>query len=634
MAPMARKNPLFLQFKQQKGRNLQTENSQQTRGILIIILIAVVMLVYVGRLFAIQVISSRYASRAENIVRKEKSVIPPRGNLYDRNQKLYVTTSPMFELAITPRNLVIPDTARLCDALEISKEELYRRFTKLRASRSYSPFKESVLARFIEPEKHAQLQERLWDFQGISFNANTKRKYHYPVGAHFLGYVLEVNNKDIERGEGYYKMGDLRGKSGLENEYEDTLRGIRGKRVVAMDNHAREVGPYQNGREDETGIKGADLILGIDVVLQAYGEKLMKNKRGSIVAIQPRTGEVLAFVSSPGYNPSMLTGSELGKNWQRLTRDTMKSLLNRPISGVYPPGSIFKPALALVALNEGIITPNTYYRCGGGFGRNKGKPGCRNHPHPLNLAGAIKYSCNAYFAATYMDMLNSPKYKDVYESFGTWRTYMLSLGLGTAVNVDIPFEKRGDLPRADKYDKMYKHGRWGATTIISNAIGQGEITMTPLQMANLAALIANGGSYVEPHFVRGIRGANEASFSRLSYKSKNTHIAAQHFEAVKEGMFQVVSTGTGRRAFLTGYDVCGKTGTVENSHGKDHATFIGFAPRDNPQIAIAIVVENSGGGGGTWAAPIGGAMMELFLTQKVEEKAWEEKRIMEADFIH
>jgi penicillin-binding protein 2 len=607
----------------------------QIRGVIITVLIGLVMVVYLSRLFFIQVVSDRYAGRAESTVKKEKTIIPPRGNIYDRNGYLYVSTSPIFELAVTPRELNIPDTMRLCDVLGITKDELRRRFREMRKARNYSPFQESVIARFIEPEQYAVLQEQLWDFTGISFNANSKRKYHYPVGGHFLGYVLEVNQREIEASNNYYRGGNMKGKSGIESFYEDTLRGTRGVRVVAKDNFGREVGSYKDGREDKAGIQGADLILGVDAALQAYGEFLMQNKRGSIVAIHPRTGEVLAFVSAPSYDPGVLTGKELGKHWTHLTRDSLKPLLNRPLSGMYPPGSIFKSAMALAALNEGVINPNTYYKCGGGFWRNKGKPGCRMHPHPLNLAGAIKYSCNSWFSAAYWDMLHHKKYDDIYQSFNTWSGYLDRLGMGKKLNLDIPSEKAGLIPNTKRYDKWYGANRWAASTIISNAIGQGEILMTPIQMANLAAIIANGDGYWEPHFVRGIRGTgDDEGFRRLRYPYHNSGIEPQHFEAVREGMFQVVASGTGRRAFLEDFAVCGKTGTVENPHGKDHATFIAFAPRENPQIAIAVIVENCGGGGGTWAAPVAGCMIEKYLTGKVEEKSWEEKRVSDADFIH
>ncbi|MFK7969296.1 MAG: penicillin-binding protein 2 [Bacteroidia bacterium] len=601
------------------------------RGIIISVLIGLVMLVYLTRLFAIQVVSGNYAGKAERTVRKEKVIIPPRGNIYDRNGQLYVSTSPIFELTITPRELRIPDTTRLCEALEMDRPTLRAAIKKARKT---SSFQETVIARFIEPKQFAVIQEKLWDFAGISFNANSKRQYHYPVGGHFLGYVLEVNQREIDASNQYYNGGDMKGKSGIESFYEDTLRGVRGVKVVARDNHGREVGAYRGGTEDKVGVQGSDLILGVDARLQAYGERLMQGKKGSIVAISPRSGEILAFISAPSYNPGKLTGKELGKQWTKLTRDSLKPLLNRPLSGVYPPGSIFKAAMALAALNEGVIRPNTYYSCGGGFRRNKGKPGCRMHPHPLNLAGAIKYSCNSYFSATYMDMLHHKQYDDIYQSFNIWEDYLKRLGIGVKLNIDIPSEKRGLAPTAARYDKWYGKNRWAATTVISNAIGQGEILMTPLQMANLAAVIANGNGYYEPHFVRGIRKTGEASFGMVPYPYHDSEIAAEHFEAVREGMFQVVATGTGRRAFLKGHSICGKTGTVENPHGKDHATFIAFAPRENPQIAIAIIVENSGGGGGTWAAPIAGCMIEQFLTGKVEEKSWEENRVLEANFIN
>lgn len=602
------------------------------RGDIIMVVIGVIMLMMTGRLYSLQVLTEAYAGEAKKYSRKRKPVIPPRGNLYNRYGQIYVSNTAMFDLAITPNQLEIPDPKMLCDLLEMTEQELNAAIEKAKAA----PNKEHVIARYIDPILYGILQENLWNFSGISFNVANRRTYRHPVGANFLGYISEVNPGDIEASEGYFRSGDLKGKSGIESSYEDVLHGEKGEMEVQKDNYGREVGSYADGKFDKPAIKGADLLLSIDSELQAFGEFIMQNKKGSIVAIEPSSGEILAFVSAPTYDPQMLTGRELRRNWRRLRNDSLQPLFNRPLMATYPPGSIYKTALALAALNEGVIDERTSYRCGGGFWRNKGKPGCRMHPHPLRIDGAIKWSCNSYFAATYMDYLNHKQYDNIYASFGNWEKYMVELGLGTKLHVDLPYEGRGLLPSKDRYDRIYGVNRWGATNIISNAIGQGEILMTPLQMANLVAIIANKGYYYAPHFVKGSREAGESDFNRTTRIASDriqTSIERRHYQTVIDAMEQVVATGTARRASMKEITVCGKTGTVENPHGADHATFIGFAPKDNPRIAIAVVIENSGGGGGRWAAPTAALMIEKYLKREINEKTFELKRISEADFL-
>ena len=362
--------------------------------------------------------------------------------------------------------------------------------------------------------------------------------------------------------------------------------------------------------------------------------KFLELERKSFFPIQTAE-EILAFISSPTYNPSGLTGKQLDKTYRELVLNPNNPLFNRPLMAKYPPGSIFKIAMALAALDAGIITEDTYYSCGGGFWRNKGKPGCRMHVTPLKIDNAIKFSCNSFFAATYMDYLHHASYDSIYAAYEEWYGYMSRMGIGHPLEVDLPYEKGGSLPTSAMYDdeaRWYGHNRWSATTIISNSIGQGEIEMTPLQMANLASLVANRGKYYPPHFLVAIRNSPEQTWVREPYELINTQIDERHVETVIDAMEEVVSTGTGRRAFLQSYPVCGKTGTVENSHGEDHATFIGFAPRNNPRIAVAVIIENAGGGG-TWAAPTASILMEQYLTGKVEEKQWEMQRLLNADFI-
>ncbi len=592
------------------------------------------MAIFIGRLFFIQVLTNDFAGKANRNVFKYKVTTPPRGNIYNRYSEIYVSSSPIFDMLITPRELRIADTTALYQYLDLSPDEVRRGIQK---AAQYSSFKESIFARNIEPRVYGPLQEQLWNSGGISFQGMNKRYYQYPVGANILGYISEVDSSEIKaaalEGVRYY-IGDLIGKSGLERSYEDLLRGQQGVKVVMKDVYNREVGSYANGAKDRPAVKGTDLMLGLDTELQAFGEALMANKKGSIVAIEPRTGEILAFVSAPTYDPNELTGRELRKNWRRLRSDTLNPLFNRPLMAAYPPGSIFKLAMALAALDEGTITPDTHYACGGGFSRNRGKPGCRMHPHPLSLSGAIKYSCNSYFSATYMDLLHSNKYDSIYQAFNAWHKHMADLGVGQLLHVDLPYEQSGLLPSTAMYDnpkRYYGHNRWSATTIISNAIGQGEILMTPLQMAHMVAIIANRGTYYQPHFVRAAWNLETSEWVALSYEQKYTEIARHHYEVVIDAMEQVVATGTARRAFIEDIVVCGKTGTVQNPHGEDHAVFVGFAPKENPQIAIAVILENAGGGG-SWAAPAASLMIEKYISRKIVYKQFEYQRILNATF--
>lgn len=609
----------------------------RVRGIILLGLMGVILLLFVLRLFSIQVLSDEYARKGETNVIKTKPVLPSRGSIYDRRNNIYVSNQPMFTLMVTPQNLSIPDTSILLEHLDLSPAELDAALAK---ARNYSLYKESILARFIEPEVYGKLQEEIWQTEGLSFVTSNQRHYHRRVGANLLGYISEVGPTDIEQSregldeedDGWYVAGDQIGQSGIERRYEDSLRGSKGYRKVLHDNHNREVGPYAEGRYDKPAIRGKDIMLGLDLNLQALGEKLLQNKRGSVVALDPQSGEILAFVSSPTYDPSILTGRELRRNWRQLRSDTLNPLFNRPLMAVYSPGSIFKIPLALVALQEGTLSLDTHYGCGGGWYRLGGKPGCHAHASPLAVHNAIRFSCNAFFAETYYNLLHSDRYPSFKEGYQTWYRYMRDFGFGSKLGVDIPYEKGGLIPTAERYNDWYGENRWVATTIISNSIGQGEILMTPLQMANMAAVVANRGTYRVPHFVRAIRPNDEADWTSMFYETRRTGISQQHFDPVVDAMAEVVASGTARRAFLSKIEVCGKTGTVENPHGEDHSVFVAFAPKDNPQIAIAVIIENCGFGG-TWAAPAAACMIEKYLTGEVKEKSWEYQRLLRANFI-
>ncbi|MFN8923122.1 MAG: penicillin-binding transpeptidase domain-containing protein, partial [Sphingobacteriia bacterium] len=485
---------------------------------------------------------------------------------------------------------------------------------------AYNRFKKSLLKGFVSTDIYYGLQEQLWKYKGIYIDVRNTRNYTYPVGANYLGYISEVNEGDLAA-DGYYKSGDLIGKTGIERRYEKLLRGKKGVKHIIYDVHQREVGAFRNGELDTIPQKGEDLMISVDVKLQQLGEEIMANKLGSIVAIEPSSGEILAFVSAPTYNPNYLVGKQKLIHYFRLLRqDTLNPLFNRPLQAKYPPGSIFKVLNALIALNEETLTPQMRYPCAGYFARSPiGRPKCHAHPGPLSVDGAIQYSCNAFFAGVYVDYMQNDHFQNVYRAYDTWYDYMQRFGAGIHTGIDIPNETRGNIPSSKLYDKWYRHNRWNGMTIVSNAIGQGEVLMTPLQMANAMATIANRGYYIEPHFFRKLLDPNTRQ-TAPQFRRHETGIARKHFDLVADAMAKVVSAGTGVWAQVEGIEVAGKTGTAENPHGEDHSVFIAFAPKDNPKIAIAVIVENAGFGG-EMAAPITKLMLEQYLKGAVKDKA-------------
>lgn len=582
------------------------------RRLSIIAIFGAVTLIFVVRLFFLQVLSPEFSASAQENVVKKVVIQPARGIIYDRNGKQYVTNEPIFDLTVVPRELQIRDTALLCQQLGLTREELRLR---IQEAFDYSKLQPSVLKSQIHSTQFARLQESLWQFEGVNTVVRNMRSYQDTVGANILGYINEVNRSDIDRSKAYYQQGDLIGRSGLERYYEPYLRGRKGVKMILKDVHGREVGAYAGGRLDTMPEKGQDIMISIDLDLQRYGEMLMRGKIGSIVAIEPPTGEILAFVSSPSYDPNLLmTGDWFAKNYRRLERDSLLPLFNRPLQAMYPPGSIFKTLSALAALEEGTLTPETHYGCAGGFLRNGGTPGCHGHPTPLAVVGAVQYSCNAFFAATYVDFIHHRKFDSYREGYAAWYNYMRSFGLGGKLGIDIPNEKAGVLYSPERYDKAHGKGKWNAFRTLSNAIGQGEVLMTPLQMANATAMIANRGYYITPHFFK--RFFNDPNTPAPKFERHEVPVARKWFDYVVEGMELVVSSGTGIGARVPDIAICGKTGTSQNPHGEDHSVFIAFAPRDNPKIAIAVVIENAGFGG-TWAAPIAGLMIEQYLKDTI-----------------
>ena len=521
---------------------------------------------------------------------------------------------PAYDITFVPREVTQLDTLDLCSALNITREQFDKRMKDVKnrwMNPGYSKYTHQVFMTQLSAEECGVFQEKLFKFPGFYIQRRTIRQYTYNSAGHLLGDIGEVSKKDIENDD-YYIRGDYIGKQGIEKSYEKYLRGEKGVEILLRDAHGRIQGHYMDGQLDRSSVPGKNLTLGIDIDLQMLGERLLQHKIGAIVAIEPATGEILCMVSSPTFDPHLMIGRQRGKNHRLLQMDKRKPLLNRAIMGAYPPGSTFKPSQALTFMQEGIITPSTPYTCNGGFNYRGLHVGCHAHGSPLPLLPAIATSCNAYFCWGLYHMIGArQKYGSVQNAMNTWRDYMVSMGFGYPLGIDLPGEKRGMIPNAKYYDKAYR-GSWNGLTIISISIGQGEVTLTPLQLANLGATIANRGYYITPQVVKS--NENDA-IDTLYTQKKYTKVDRIHYEEVVEGMRMAVTGGTCRMANLPDIEVCGKTGTAQN-RGKDHSAFMGFAPINNPKIAIAVYVEN-GGFGATYGVPIGALMMELYLNGKL-----------------
>ena len=601
-------------------------NSSSKPKILLIIFIGAA-LVYISRLFYLQVVDSSYVFYAQNNVLQEQTIYPARGLIYDRNGELLVYNDAIYDLSVIPDQIKNLDTIEFCKVLNISKEEFIATFARLKRQKGYSRWKPIVFQRQITIPTYAAFQEKLFDFQGFFVEVRTDRKYKHSNAAHVMGYIGEVTEKDIDKSDGYYRMGDFIGISGVERIYEKDLGGIKGTRYVLVDSKNRTQGRYKNGEFDTAAIAGKDIHLSINQELQALGESLLQNKTGSVVAIEPRTGEVLALVSSPSYDPNLMVGRERGNRYMELLKDPSKPLFNRPISAPYPPGSIFKIIVGLMGQQEKVLSPNTTYGCNHGYLF----VGCHPHSSPLALRGAIAVSCNAYFCQVYRSIVNNPKYKHVEDAYTEFYKHAYSFGMGHALGIDLFGEGAGILKPASYFDKIYGRHRWQALTTISMGIGQGELGITPLQMANATAAIANRGYFYTPHIVKKI---NHRANPNPKYTTKNwTTIDTSYYSVMIDGMYDVIENGTARIAKIPGIEVCGKTGTAQNPHGKDHSIFFAFAPKTNPKIAIAVVVENSGFGA-TWAAPIASLMMEQYLTGKHDTRKALLERMLNGNLNH
>lgn len=576
-----------------------------------------VVLIYIIRLFNIQILDKRYSRSASSNALYNRTVFPVRGVIYDRDGQILVGNSPSYDVIVTMRNVADLDTLSFCRSLNITREYFDSRMSDIRDIRKnpgYSSYTRQIFMSQLSVEEISDFRENLFMYNGFEIDFRSLRTYSHPVAAHLLGDMGEISKSDIELDD-FYMQGDLIGKQGVEKYYEKILRGEKGVEVMLRDAYGRIQGSYSDGAMDVAPVAGKSVELSLDVKLQALGEMLMQNKIGSIVAIEPETGEILCMVSAPTFDPSDLVGRHRGEKYQALAARSDKPLLNRAIQGTYPPGSTFKTTQALTFLQEGIVDTRTLFTCNGGFVARGLRVACHAHASPISLIPAIATSCNAYFCWGYYRMIGAEKYGTPQKALTVWKDYMVDMGFGYTLGVDLPGEARGMIPNSEYYDRHYNRS-WNGLTTISNSIGQGEVTLTPLQIANLGATIANRGYYITPHVVRGIEGQELDSLYTVRHR---VSVDSTNYEKVVEGMRLSVLEGTCRSANTTAYQVCGKTGTAQN-RGIDHSVFMGFAPMDKPKIAIAVYVEN-GGFGAVYGVPIGALMIEQYLTGGLSQES-------------
>lgn len=596
--------------------------------------VVIIGIVYIAQLFNLQILNPQYRDYADSNAFLRRTLYPARGAIYDRNGELLVYNRPTYDVMMVVREMNRFDTLDFCKTLGIDVERFNALDAEMKDRRrnpGYSSYTPQLFMSQLNVEEYGLLQEKLYKFPGIYIQSRTERQYTRPNMGLILGYVAEVDRNKMAA-DPYYVRGDYVGKSGIELSHEEDLRGEKGVEILLRDAHGRVQGRYEEGAHDKAPVSGKDLTLGIDIELQAYGELLLQNKVGSIVMIEPSTGEILCMVSAPTYDPALLTGKMFGTNYQELERNPYKPLINRAIAGTYPPGSTFKPTQGLVFLQEEIITPETRYACYGGYPPLGGRPRCHAHASPTSVQYAITTSCNSFFCYGLNHMLsNRSKYANVGEAFDVWRDYMVDMGFGYPLGVDLPSEKRGFIPNSKFYSNVFRTERWNAHNIISIAIGQGEILATPLQIANLGAMIANRGYYYTPHVVK--EGKGQALESTYTTRHESG-INREYFELTVDGMADAVSYGTARGINLQPHvEVCGKTGTAENPHGDDHSLFLGFAPKDNPKVAIAVLVEN-GRFGATNAVPVARLMLQKFFMGEVPESdKWLETMIINREIL-
>ncbi len=589
-------------------------------------------LTIIGRLLYVQIITDRYREEADMNSRRKVVQYPSRGLIFDRNGKLLVSNQPVYDLMIVGREVREFDSIDFCNTVGIDMPTLRGLFAEHRRqvrNHKASNYKPAIFLRQLSVDQYATLQEKLYRLPGFYAQRRTLRKYEYPVAANVLGYVGEVSESFVAK-HPYYAPGDYVGTSGIESSFEEQLCGRKGVNYLMVDVRGRVKGELYEGKYDTAAISGQDLTLSLDVDLQAYGEKLMQGKTGAIVAIRPQTGEILAMVSAPSYDPALLVGRDRSVNFPILSKDPDKPLFNRAIQAWYPPGSTFKTINALVGLAEGTVTPETRYPCHHGYTIGSFHLGCHGHASPLNLRQSIQHSCNGYYCYEFRDLIDNKKFPNVQAGLDCWKDHVIKFGLGYRLGVDIANENRGFIPNSAYYDKA-KGKNWNSLGVVSLSIGQGEILLTPLQLANVAATIANRGWFITPHVVHKISGSQIDSLYRTP---RQTGIAPEYFDVIQDGMESAVwgaDGGTARVAQVPGIRVCGKTGTAQNPHGKDHSIFMSFAPREDPQIAISVYVENAGFGA-TYAAPIASLMIEKYINGVIaDNRKYLEDRILNAN---
>ncbi|WP_121352702.1 penicillin-binding protein 2 [Flavisolibacter nicotianae] len=616
----------------------------QSRSYIVRIIFAIAFLVIIGRLFTLQVMSSKYQRLAQENAIFKKIVYPPRGIIYDRKGKALVTNTQMTDLMVIPSEARGIDTTYICQLLEIDTTEFKERMLSAIVKNGRS--RASVFEALLSPEKHARLEENSWRLgNGFYLQDRPVRNFPFSVGGHFVGYIGEVDSGIIARSEGFYQSGDYVGRSGMEASYEKVLMGKRGIQYWIKDNRNKLVGRFENGELDEQPAAGRALNTYVDAELQQLAEKLLQNKVGAIVALEPQTGGILAMVSGPDYNPNELSGSEKQKNYSRLVLDVSGPLLNRAIKGQYPAGSTYKPLGALIGLDEGVITPQSGIGCSGAYYGCARPVRCTEKwaGHAANLRLAIANSCNSFFSMAYRVTVDNPRMGGVKKGYAKWKEYMNHFGYGAPLGVDLPSEDKGNIPDTSVYNKVYR-GSWNSCTNVTLGIGQDMMLVTPLQMANATCIVANKGYYYTPHFVKDIENETKDDTLLNRYRRKHevlTHISNEDYETVHAGMQDVVDAGTARVAQIPGISICAKTGTAENyrvidgvrTKLKDNSMFVAFAPRENPKIAVAVVVENAGFGA-TWAAPMASLLIEKYLTDSLRpERVKEVERIGSASLM-
>lgn len=579
-----------------------------------VVLIAALLTI---RLFILQIVETEYKITASNNAFRYEVRYPARGLVFDRNGKILVGNETAYDIMVTPYEAVNFDTVDLCEIFDLKLEDVRHTFKEYRVNRRKIGFQTMPFVKRVSNKQYAVFLEQAYKFPGFSAVSRTLRTYPYNAGANLLGYITEVDTTYIRK-HPEYKRGDYVGRTGIEQSYEGVLRGKKGYNIFLRDVHNKVKSSFANGEYDIDAVPGKSITSSIDAELQSYGESLMTNKVGSLVAIEPSSGEILTLVSSPGINVDKL--ASISKYYKEIVNDPLKPMFNRAVMAAYPPGSVFKLVNGLIALQDEVVDTVVKYPCHMGYHVGRGV-GCHAHPSPLDLTHAIMMSCNAYFCYAFRDIIDNPAYPNVTAAFSHWKEMVESFGFGHKLGSDLPNELGGVLPSVKGYDRIHGKGRWKSLSIISLAIGQGELGTTPLHLANLAATVANRGYYYTPHIIKSVEDTVvHADYSKRHY----TKVDPSNFQKVIYGMYLAVnappgSGGTATRVAVKGLDICGKTGTAQNPHGKDHSVFICFAPRDNPKIAVAAYIENAGFGA-TWAAPIASLLVEMYINRKVDRK--------------